>query len=73
MQLFRTQPWCRHCLARGAYILATIRDHVVPLAEGGREDETNVQALCQICSDAKTATEAQRGSQRSTIRETGGR
>jgi 5-methylcytosine-specific restriction protein A len=62
--LFRAQPWCQHCLGQGRQILATIRDHVVPLAEGGRDDEGNVQALCQICSDTKTAAEAQRGMRR---------
>jgi 5-methylcytosine-specific restriction protein A len=64
LQLFRGQPWCVRCLTLGLYVLATIRDHVVPLGEGGTEDAGNVQGLCQACSDAKTKTEARRGSQR---------
>ena len=44
--------------------VATIRDHVVPLAEGGEDDEENVQPLCQDCSDAKTREESKRGQRR---------
>jgi 5-methylcytosine-specific restriction endonuclease McrA len=33
----------------------------VPLAEGGPDAPTNVQALCQDCSDAKTEIESRRG------------
>jgi 5-methylcytosine-specific restriction protein A len=58
--LFRAHPFCVRCLRA----VATIRDHVRPLAEGGTDDEQNVQALCQDCSDAKTATEARRGQDR---------
>jgi 5-methylcytosine-specific restriction protein A len=45
--------------------IATIRDHVIPLAEGGRDDESNVQPLCQACSDAKSQRESKRGQRRS--------
>lgn len=41
--------------------VAVIRDHVVPLAEGGPDVRENTQPLCQACSDAKTAREAKRG------------
>jgi 5-methylcytosine-specific restriction enzyme A len=44
--------------------LAVIRDHIIPLAEGGADDGTNTQAVCQSCSDAKTSREATRGRQR---------
>jgi 5-methylcytosine-specific restriction endonuclease McrA len=44
--------------------LATIRDHIVPLAEGGQDIESNVQPLCQTCSDIKTQAEAARGRHR---------
>jgi 5-methylcytosine-specific restriction protein A len=40
---------------------ATVRDHIVPLAEGGLDDDRNVQAICTPCSDAKTQREAERG------------
>ena len=58
-RLFQRRPWCAQCGAK-----ATIRDHVIPLAEGGRDNESNEQPLCRSCSDIKTAREAQRGRQR---------
>lgn len=63
-RLFDKQPLCVHCLQVGRTRVATIRDHVIPLAEGGRDDETNEQPLCQECSDIKTAAEALRGMRR---------
>jgi 5-methylcytosine-specific restriction protein A len=63
-QLFREQPFCALC---GQHV-ATIRDHVIPLAEGGPDTRMNTQALCQICSDAKTRDEAIRGTARSAGR-----
>lgn len=63
-RLFSKQPLCVKCLEQDRITLATIRDHVVPLAEGGVDDETNEQALCRECSDAKTAIESARGKRR---------
>lgn len=59
-QLFNREPICQHCGKQPS----TIRDHIIPLAEGGADNEQNVQALCNTCSDAKTAKESQRGRQR---------
>jgi 5-methylcytosine-specific restriction protein A len=64
-QLFARQPWCVVCLGEGRHTRATVRDHRVPLSEGGTEAESNIQALCPDCSDAKTQREAQRGVRRS--------
>ncbi len=63
-RLFQRQPLCVECLKQGLTTIATIRDHIIPLAEGGRDDATNEQALCQGCSDTKTQRESQRGRQR---------
>lgn len=60
-RLFREQPLCEECLRNGHYKAAVIRDHVIPLAEGGLDLSENIQALCQRCSDEKTAREAARG------------
>lgn len=67
LDLFSRQPFCVLCLAKAPRMLtiATIRDHVIPLAEGGRDDESNVQPLCQACSDAKSQRESKRGQRRS--------
>jgi len=61
VRLFQREPWCRLCAQAGRRTLATIRDHVRPLAEGGPDDETNEQPLCHACSDRKTAAESLRG------------
>jgi 5-methylcytosine-specific restriction enzyme A len=65
-RLFAEQPLCVMCLAQRPEVisLAVIRDHVIPLAEGGADDETNEQPLCQACSDAKSSREATRGRRR---------
>ena len=40
---------------------AGICDHVIPLSQGGSDDESNLQTLCRICSDAKTQEESLAG------------
>ena len=62
--LFAREPLCRRCRELGRVSAATIRDHIVPLAEGGRDEDSNVQPLCQGCSDLKTREESQRGQRR---------
>lgn len=39
---------------------ATVADHVVPVAEGGRNHPSNMAAICHPCHAAKTKTEAAR-------------
>lgn len=63
-RLFATEPLCRECRANGRDTVATIRDHIIPLGEGGPDDETNEQPLCQSCSDRKTQQESIRGRNR---------
>jgi len=63
-RLFERQPFCVECLKDGRYVAATIRDHVMPLAEGGADDESNEQGLCQHHSDLKTQRESLRGRMR---------
>lgn len=63
-QLFEDQPLCVGCQAKGLVTVATIRDHIRPLAEGGLDVSENTQALCQICSDQKTQQESIRGMRR---------
>jgi 5-methylcytosine-specific restriction enzyme A len=63
-RLFAKNKWCVLCPKRGTQNLATIRDHIIPLAEGGRDVETNTQGLCQTCSDLKTREESARGVRR---------
>lgn len=60
-RLFAREPLCRECTKRGLVTEAVIRDHIIPLEEGGLDVEDNTQALCKACSDAKTGREAARG------------
>ena len=60
-RLFEESPLCVLCLAEHRTTVATIRDHVIPLTEGGIDDDSNTQALCSACHDAKTEQEAKRG------------
>ena len=63
-QLFRANPLCVSCEAQGRVTSATQRDHITPLSEGGADDDSNVQALCDACHDVKSKAEAARGSRR---------
>jgi 5-methylcytosine-specific restriction protein A len=56
----RDQGQCAWC--GGAYAEV---DHIVPVALGGPEhDPDNMQLLCRICHDAKSAAEALIGRER---------
>jgi len=59
-RLFAAQPLCVECERQGFVTLATQRDHVVPLADGGADAPENTQALCDACHKVKSARE-QRG------------
>ncbi len=52
------------CEALGRVTLATIADHAIPLAEGGKDDESNLRGICAECHKAKTQDEATRGARR---------
>ena len=63
--LFSANPLCVECQRLGRVTLATQRDHIIPLAEGGKDDDENVQGLCHDCHDVKSQAESGRGRQRS--------
>lgn len=44
--------------------LATIRDHIIPLSQGGKDERENTQPLCADHHDAKTKLEAIEGARR---------
>lgn len=52
-RILRRHPTCRHCGAP-----STEADHIVPVAQGGTNDDTNGQGLCHPCHTAKTQAEA---------------
>jgi 5-methylcytosine-specific restriction protein A len=53
------EPWCRRCRDEdGALTPATVVDHIVPLRQGGaRLDPENLQSLCPMHHNRKTAYE----------------
>lgn len=55
--LARDDFMCRVCMARGRPTPATQVDHIVPKARGGSDDMGNLQAICDDCHKAKTASE----------------
>jgi 5-methylcytosine-specific restriction protein A len=59
--LFERDPLCRKCAELGFVTMAQERDHVVPLAEGGADDEGNTQGLCTEHNREKGLAEALRG------------
>lgn len=63
-ELFEREPLCRRCASAGLIVLATERDHIVPLEEGGKDDDSNVQPLCMDCHDEKSKAERARGVRR---------
>lgn len=63
-ELFTRDPLCAECKRLGRVTLATQRDHIKALAEGGADDDSNVQGLCADCHEAKSKAESARGVRR---------
>ena len=57
--LKRDSYLCQECLRNGKYQVAEDVDHIVPLTQGGTDDESNLQSLCHECHKIKTARESQ--------------
>lgn len=54
-RLARTNGLCERCLAKGRTVLATVVDHIKPLALGGTDEDKNTRNLCDPCHDEVTA------------------
>lgn len=59
-ELFKRNPLCVNCQKKGITRLATERDHVIPLFEGGTDDTNNTVGLCNPCHKEKTQQESNR-------------
>lgn len=66
-RLFADQPLCVLCEREGRVRLATERDHVVPLSEGGVDDDSNVQGLCSECHEGKSLAERLQAQRRARL------
>lgn len=51
------EPLCRMCKAEGRTTLATVPDHIKPLAKGGTDTDDNIRCLCADCHDKVTREE----------------
>lgn len=56
-RILRRHPICQQCGRRAS----TAVDHIIARAHGGTNDESNAQALCGPCHDAKTQHESVQG------------
>ena len=54
---------CQACVRRDDGHIGTYAavDHRVPKAQGGTDDDANLEVICKPCHDEKTAGEARRG------------
>lgn len=64
----RDEYLCQICLRKGITKVVTLHgalagvcDHVIPKAEGGTDDESNLQTICKCCDKIKTHEESMRG------------
>lgn len=53
-------PLCERCEKHGKLIPAKEVHHIIPLSEGGTNDESNLMALCTSCHSEITAREGGR-------------
>ena len=44
-------PLCECCQSHGKYKAAQLVHHILPLADGGTHDESNLQSLCISCHE----------------------
>lgn len=49
---------CQACKRKGRTSIGGPVDHIVPLWDGGSDDDSNKEVLCVPCHDAKSAREA---------------
>lgn len=54
-RLERTGGLCERCDAAGRTVLATVVDHIQPLALGGSDEDGNTRNLCDGCHAEVTA------------------
>ena len=47
----RKHPLCEQCLKEGRYVAAEEVHHIVPLSEGGSNEEKNLMGLCRSCHE----------------------
>lgn len=59
--MVRDKGVCQPCWKLGRATPGHAVDHIKPKAEGGTDDEANLQLICRACHAAKTQREAAAG------------
>jgi 5-methylcytosine-specific restriction protein A len=54
-RLRRTSGLCQDCTTQGRVEVATVVDHIVPLAHGGSDRDENTRNLCKLHHAERTA------------------
>jgi 5-methylcytosine-specific restriction protein A len=54
-RLRRTSGLCEDCATEGRVEVATVVDHIIPLALGGSDDDANTRNLCKRHHEQRTA------------------
>jgi len=49
---------CQQCKREGRTTIGHPVDHIIPLVDGGTDDDDNKETLCVPCHDVKSAREA---------------
>lgn len=62
--LERDRYQCVPCRDKGDLTMATQVDHITPKSEGGTDQMSNLQSICDTCHKVKTADESRRGVKR---------
>ena len=55
--LARDKYLCQQCKRNGRITAGNQCDHIKPKAQGGTDDEQNLETLCRPCHEAKTISE----------------
>ena len=50
----QAEPLCRLCKAHGRTTASVVPDHILPLAKGGEDVDSNIRCLCAQCHDDVT-------------------
>ncbi len=48
----KSHPLCEQCLKNGRIVPTAEVHHIVPLADGGNNDDSNLMSLCHACHNA---------------------
>ena len=62
----KDHPWCENPYRfHWEHVPMYIVDHKIPKRQGGTDDDSNLQSLCQACHNHKTANDGSRGAGKS--------